>query len=188
MEHRIYTGKAAEILAAAEKHMRSGGFDAVSFRDLAAEVGIKSASVHYHFPQKTDLGEAVVHQYTDRLLAGLSAPDDPNETVSARIGRLIAIYRSAVFDDGLVCLCGVLGAETLDLPEPVAEAVRQFFARVLQWTEIALETGRPGPPESQLSAAQIVASLQGAMILALATGHPGMFTQTTDRILAQLPH
>ena len=32
--------------------MRRGGFHGFSFRDLAADVGIKSASVHYHFPIK----------------------------------------------------------------------------------------------------------------------------------------
>ena len=185
MEHRTYTGKAAEILEIAERHMRSGGFDAASFRDIAAEVGIKSASVHYHFPQKADLGEAVVHRYMDRLLAGIGAPDDPAETVATRIERLAGAYRSAVLDDGLVCLCAVLGAETLDLPKPVADAVQQFFAAILRWTENALETGQHGATAGSLSAAQIVATLQGAMILALAAKQPELFTQTADRMLAQ---
>ena len=61
-EQTAFTGKAEEILEVAERHMRAGGFDAVSFRDIAAEVGIKSASVHYHFPQKADLGAAVVQR------------------------------------------------------------------------------------------------------------------------------
>lgn len=185
MEHRTYTGKAAEILEIAERHMRAGGFDAASFRDIAAQAGIKSASVHYHFRQKADLGEAVVHRYTDRVLAGLGAPDDPNDTVSTRIERLADIYRSAMFDDGLICLCTVLGAGALDLPKPVAEAVGQFFTAIVDWTETALTTGQHGASSISLSAAQIVATLQGAMILALATGQPEHFTQTTARLLAQ---
>ncbi|MHA1565082.1 MAG: TetR/AcrR family transcriptional regulator [Alphaproteobacteria bacterium] len=185
MEHRTYTGKAAEILEIAERHMREGGFDAASFRDIAAQAGIKSASVHYHFPQKADLGVAVVHRYTDRVLAALAAPDDPKETVAARIERLAEVYRSAVLHDRLICLCAVLGAETLDLPKPVAEAVRQFFATILRWTETALATGQHGASPISLSAPQIVATLQGAMILALATKQPLLFTQTTDRMLAQ---
>lgn len=186
MDSQTYTGKAAEIMDAAERYMRSGGFDAVSFRDLAAEVGIKSASVHYHFPQKADLGEAVVRRYSDRFLATLAAPDDPSEAIAARIERLCRAYRSAVMDDGMVCLCCVLGAETLDLPNPVADAVNVFFTRLLSWTDTALAAGPDGANESRLSAAQIVASLQGAMILALATKQPRLFTDTADRILAQV--
>src|SRR6478752_8675700 len=34
----------------AESHMRVAGYAGFSFRDLAAEIGIKSASVHHHFP------------------------------------------------------------------------------------------------------------------------------------------
>ena len=45
------------ILSAAEKRVRAVGFNAVSFRDLANDVGVKSSSVHYHLPRKQDLGE-----------------------------------------------------------------------------------------------------------------------------------
>lgn len=187
MDTPTYTGTAADILDAAENRMRSGGYDAVSFRDLATEVGIKSASVHYHFPQKADLGEAVVRRYTDRILAALAASDDPADSVTDRIARLCQVYRSAVLGDGMVCLCCVLGAETLDLPAPVADAVGDYFTRLLAWTETALGnrgddapgTDRPGP-----SAAQINASLQGAMILALATRQPALFEETADGIMA----
>ena len=186
MDSRPYSGKAVEILDAAERRMRGGGFDAASFRDLAAEVGIKSASVHYHFPQKTDLGEAVVQRYADRILAALQSPDDPSESIRDRIERLCQIYRSAIMDEGLVCLCCVLGAESLDLPNPVAEAVSAYFTRLLDWTDTALTSGQvKGEDQAEPSAAQIIASLQGAMILALAMKEPKLFTDTTDRILAE---
>ena len=38
--------KAEEILASAERLARDAGYNGFSFRDIAAEVGIKSASVH----------------------------------------------------------------------------------------------------------------------------------------------
>jgi TetR/AcrR family transcriptional repressor of nem operon len=56
-----------KILDAAEKRVRGAGFSAMSFRDLASDVGIKSASVHYHFPTKPDLGEALVDRYTSQF-------------------------------------------------------------------------------------------------------------------------
>jgi len=176
-------GKADEILDAAERRMRCGGFDAVSFRDLAAEVGIKSASVHYYFPQKADLGEAVVNRYADRFLKTLGPPDDPGDTVEARIARLCAAYRSAVIDDGRICLCCVLGGEALDLPPPVSAAIGRAFARILDWTARALKADEPGSHGPPLSATHIVASLQGAMILAIATKQPGHFTDTEKHLM-----
>ena len=45
---------AAAIMDAAERRMRIGGFNGFSFREIAADVGVKSSSVHYHFPTKGD--------------------------------------------------------------------------------------------------------------------------------------
>ena len=53
------------ILDAAEARMRLGGFNGFSFRGIAADVGVKSSSVHYHFPTKETLAAAVIHRYTD---------------------------------------------------------------------------------------------------------------------------
>jgi TetR/AcrR family transcriptional repressor of nem operon len=185
MDEPTYSAKAIDILEAAERHMRSGGFDAVSFRDLAAEVGIKSASVHYHFPQKADLGVAVVRRYTERILAALGPPDDPSEARADRLERLCAVYEMAVMNDGLICLCCVLGAESLRLPTSVAEAVETFFTRVLSWTEEALSATSADRITSPLKASPIIASLQGAMILALVTQQPDLFAETKASILAK---
>src|SRR5947208_98232 len=53
----------------AEAHIRDAGYRGFSFRDLAAELGIKSASVHHHFPTKAILTAAVVRRYGDRFFA-----------------------------------------------------------------------------------------------------------------------
>jgi TetR/AcrR family transcriptional repressor of nem operon len=55
---------AAAIMDAAERRMRKGGFSGFSFREIAADVGVKSSSVHYHFPTKENLAAAVIQRYT----------------------------------------------------------------------------------------------------------------------------
>ncbi len=47
------------ILDAAERMIQERGYHDVSFRAIAAEVGITSSSVQDHFPSKTDLGVAL---------------------------------------------------------------------------------------------------------------------------------
>src|ERR1700721_1374918 len=51
----------------AEAHIRSAGYGGFSFRALAAEIGIKSASVHHHFPTKATMAAAVAQRYADRF-------------------------------------------------------------------------------------------------------------------------
>lgn len=176
------TGKAAEILDAAELRMRRGGYDAVSFRDLAADVGIKSASVHYHFPQKTDLGRAVVERYVERIMTALGEPDDPRESAEDRLSRLCDLYRTAAVEPGLICLCCVLGGQALDLPEPVSAAIGGYFERLLAWTARAMASVPPTAP----GAVHVVASLQGAMVLAIATGRRELFDETRVQVLRSL--
>lgn len=45
--------------------MQAGGFGGFSFREIAADVGIKSSSVHYHFPTKEDLAAAIVRRWAE---------------------------------------------------------------------------------------------------------------------------
>ncbi|GCD57345.1 hypothetical protein NBRC3222_2682 [Acetobacter pasteurianus NBRC 3222] len=51
------------ILAAARKAAQTRGYNGLNFRELAKEVGIKPASIYYHFPSKADLGMAVARRY-----------------------------------------------------------------------------------------------------------------------------
>jgi TetR/AcrR family transcriptional repressor of nem operon len=76
---------AGKIVAAAERRMRESGFHGFSFRDIAADVGIKSASVHHHFPTKEHLGAAVAKAYTERLMERLGDPNDLARTPEALI-------------------------------------------------------------------------------------------------------
>ena len=164
------------ILDAAETRMRSGGYHAVSFRDLADDLGIKSASVHYHFRQKEDLGVALVERYADRFFAQVHMMTDsgiPNLEAFANA------YRDAFSVEKTTCLCGLLGAETRGLPRRVADAVRAFLDRNLDWLVQALPHDMPDETRRQ-AAVQVLASLQGAMMLAVSQEDPWMLDAIVD--------
>lgn len=170
------------ILDVAEAHIRRGGFNAVSFRDIASEVGIKSSSVHYHFPHKHDLGKAVVERYADRFASILGSPTDPKETPRQRVDRLGQAYIHGLKADGAICLACVLGAESSGLPEEVRQAVVAFFRQMIDWTASALD-GAKGPSSD---AQYIISALQGAMVLSVALGEHEKLTETVDRLSASL--
>lgn len=174
---------AERILDVAETAIRRGGFDAASFRDIAEAVGIRSASVHYHFPTKADLGRAAMARYRARMVAALGAPDDPGESPRRRIARLAAAYRAAMGDGASICLGCALGAETAVLPAPVRAEVTGFYTVVLGWTARALGDPAPG----RLAPESVIATLQGASVLAVALGDPARFDAARDDLLARLP-
>ena len=168
-----------KILDFAEIEMRKGGFDAVSFRDIAEEVGIKSASVHYHFPSKADLGQAVAKRYTERFIAGLGAPLDPAESPRDRIARIADAYLHAYRTDGANCLCAVFGSVAPTLPSRTMDEVRHFYNELQSWVATALtEAETPVSPET------VISVLQGAMVLSTAREDPKPLEAARDLLLS----
>ena len=47
------------LLDVAQNMVQTNGFNAFSYGGLSRTVGIKTSSIHYHFPNKEDLGEAL---------------------------------------------------------------------------------------------------------------------------------
>lgn len=167
------------ILDAAEGRMRAGGYSDVSFRDLAADVSIKSASVHYHFPTKEVLGIALVRRYGERVRADLEANAGPEHSVGVRVTRLVTIFQQAAADKSAMCLCGLLGAESEILPAAVRKEVASFFAWLLDWLTEALGDG----DSARTQAVAIVTSLEGALIIAKTTNEMDIFDRACNAVL-----
>ena len=162
-----------KILDAAEKRVRKAGFFETSFRDLAADVGIKSASVHYHFPTKPDLGEALVARYADNFKAQLDKIDTSD--MRSALDEFVALYAGALVLGESVCLCAIMGAEAIGLPENVRTRTEAFFEMNRSWLKAVLE--KNGVKATAESANLIIAALEGAMIVASASNDRALFDQ-----------
>jgi len=164
---------ATAIMDAAEKRIRIGGFGGFSFREIAADVGIKSSSVHYHFPTKEDLAAAVVRRYgewasnfLDEMLA--SEPDPVKAWTKAFRGTIIA---------GTMCPCIVMGAASQDLPPAVAAEIRRFFEmHARKMAEAGLDPDR---------ASELMATITGASVLANIFSDSREFDRATQKLLPQ---
>ena len=55
------------LLVIAARLLELVGYNGFSFRDLALRAKITTASVHYHFPTKGDLGLALVNQQAGKM-------------------------------------------------------------------------------------------------------------------------
>lgn len=169
------------ILDAAEKRIRTGGYYAVSFRDLADDVSVKSASVHYHFPAKTDLGVALVKRYRQRFFEDLDVRTG-KATPRQKLRAFVEAYRDVLDQGGTICLCGMLGAESGGLPDAVTRTVRAFFEANIAWIRAALEEGSLSDTPKD-DATLFVATLQGALILAASLDDITVFDAAAQRVL-----
>lgn len=168
---------------AAEQSIRQNGYNAVSFRELADDLGIKSASVHYHFRKKEDLGLALVERYSKRFFENLKTKLADTETSQDKLRAFIETYGSALKQSDAICLCGILGAEISSLPEPLARAVNTFFKANLDWLNTALPDQLTVAQKAE-KARYIVAALQGAMMLSTSMKSVEIFDQTGQQLLA----
>ncbi|MEM1198103.1 MAG: TetR/AcrR family transcriptional regulator [Pseudomonadota bacterium] len=177
------TSTTDRILDAAESRMRMRGYHAVSFRDLADDLGIKSASVHYHFPQKEDLGLALVARYSERFFAALNGHAAKAKSRPEKIKAFCKTYEEALKSSDKNCLCGMLGAESRGLPDQLKQAVAAFFDANIKWIWQALPADMEAG-QRKATAAQIVATLQGAMMLSISLGSPKTFENAAKGLIA----
>ena len=175
---------ANQILDIAERRMRQTGYNAVSYRDIAAEMGIKSASLHYHFPKKEDLGTALTKRYTENFTRALEDIVSREANPQDRIKAFVDIYSSELKQRGLVCLCAVLGAETDGLPDRVSAEIKRFFDKNINWLRQQYEALGKDDPANQAKTA--LSLLSGAMILSASSGDNSIFDAAGDNILQTL--
>lgn len=159
-------GTAERLMDLAEERMREAGYHGFSFRELAAEIGIKSASVHHHFPTKAGMAAAVARRYLERFLENV-APR-PGESAEEAVAVYRAAFRHSIEQDGGMCLSGMLGAEAGGLPPEVSDEIENFFRKA-----VANLTGRLRGSEDRALA--VLATLEGALILARAYGNVAAF-------------
>jgi TetR/AcrR family transcriptional regulator len=75
----------ARILAVAERHFAERGFEAARLADIAAEVGIRSAAIFYHFGDKQDLYAAVLDELFGGAMAVLPSRGTATERLEASL-------------------------------------------------------------------------------------------------------
>jgi TetR/AcrR family transcriptional regulator, transcriptional repressor for nem operon len=183
-------GTSARILDAAEQLAQVRGFNGFSYADVAAELGITKAALHYHFAGKADLGAALISRYASRFADELARIDATGGAASGRLAGYADLYQQ-VLTNRKMCLCGMLAAEYPTLPQPMQDAVIGFFDANEVWLEAVLECGRAdGSLQFTGSAADtarmIIGSLEGAMLVARPYGDVGRFRAAAANLLAGL--
>lgn len=179
------------IVDAAQDLVQARGYNAFSYRDLSARVGIKTSSIHYHFPTKGDLVEALVARYRLRFGAGLSAIHEQATEPAQRLDLYLKMVCASFTSSNMICLCGMLATDAASLPSGAREQVRGFFGDNEAWLSPILESGRQSGEfsfsgDSADVAASLFATMQGAMISAYTFGEPARVSHAARHLQEML--
>jgi len=181
-------GTAARILDVAEQLVQVRGFNGFSYADIAAELGVTKAALHYHFAGKADLGEALISRYATRFISALAEIDAGAQPPPARLAAYAELY-TQVLRRRRMCLCGMLAAEYQTLPKAMQDAVVSFFDDNESWLAGVLGEGRDGGSLRFTGAARdaarmIIDCLEGAMLMARPYGDVSRFEAAAASLLA----
>ena len=177
------------ILDIAERLVQRRGFNGFSYADVATELGITKAALHYHFRGKAELGEALIARYATRFAEALESIDASDEPASTKLQAYADLYLG-VLRDKRMCLCGMLAAEYSTLPDRMQQTVVRFFDDNYAWLGHLLETGRAERSlefngTAEAAAQMIVGTLEGAMLVARPYGDTARFESVASLLIAE---
>jgi len=168
--------------------VRERGFNGFSYANVAAELGVTSATVHYHFPAKAELGEALITRDTERFADALATIHAGAPGTQAKLAAFAGLYADRLNARG-VCLCAVLVAEYETLSEPMRRAIDRLFTDSEEWLATVLQQGREDgslcfEASPRDVAGTIIGGLLGAMLLARSNDDVNRFRSAASLLLA----
>ena len=164
------------IMAAARLTVQDRGYSGLSFRELAKDVGIKSASIHYYFETKGELGAALANRYTADFLGYLDGLLAEGLDARTCLARYADVFRDTLRNENRMCLAGILAAEHKELPDEVRAEVVRFGEMNEDWIARALAQSGSGAADTHLERARaIFAAIEGAQLVARSRGDASVY-------------
>lgn len=160
-------GSRDRIMAVATAVAQAHGYGGLNLRTIADEVGIRAASLYYHFPSKADLAAAVARRYWEDAAAALEALSSRSADPADWLRRYPGTFRRALENDNRMCLSSFMLAEYDDLPDEVKREVQAFADVNVAWLGKALvAAGIVAAKDARKRAQAIYAAVAGAQLMA----------------------
>ncbi|ROM34160.1 TetR family transcriptional regulator [Pseudomonas poae] len=166
------------ILEAAKVAAQHYGYSGINFRSIGETVGIKNASIYYHFPSKADLGAAVAKRYWQDTAGALETirAENPDPLQCMRIYP--SIFRQSLESGNRLCLSSFMAAEYQDLPEEVKKEVLAFADVNVAWlSEVLTEIGNGDAADTERRARAIYTAIAGAQLIARTRVDIGLYDE-----------
>jgi TetR/AcrR family transcriptional regulator, transcriptional repressor for nem operon len=184
-----------QIMEIAKELIQRNGYNGFSYADIALHVGIRKPTIHYYFPNKSDLVKMVVIRYRENFCQMLRNIEQQTSIPHNQIEMYVKLYLSVLEKSDTICLCGMLSAEFSTLPEDVSQEVQKFFSENEKWLINVIRLIRKHAEKDvdlknisseQNDAWLLLSGLEGAMLLARTSGGSARFSLVMHRLLKAL--
>lgn len=177
-----------QITTIATELVQKNGYNAFSYNDIASELGIKKASIHYHFPTKPELVKTIMADYREQHNKALIDIDLHQENPVDKLKKFADLFVKTLGDDHMMCPCGMLASDVNALPEEVLAEVLGFFQDSEDWLSVVLKDGVDQglfklTGKIQNHARTIFSSFEGALLAARVFGDENRLTMATRQII-----
>ncbi len=163
----------AQIIDIAQEYIQKVGFHAFSYRDIAERVGIRTASIHYHFPTKADLAKAIVERVRAVTDTAVAEIDAKGGSASERLRRFCGLFLQTWGEGDRLCPMCMLAMGQDAIPDDVQAGVREFWRGGELWVAQTVRDGQAtgefiGDLRPEAVGRTFVAALEGGMVAARA--------------------
>ncbi len=128
-----------KIIEIADQLIRTKGYNAFSYADISTPLAIKNAAIHYHFPNKCDLGISVIEREMARFEA--SRREWENIPADEQLKKLSEMFQQCS-KKGFICLVGSLTPDYDTFQPAMQQKVQEMCKNILNWMADCLERGR----------------------------------------------
>lgn len=177
------------IVLLGDELIRKKGYNAFSYADISKQLNVKNAAIHYHYPTKPDLAEAVVDFHTDSFNRFTEKASSKNE--ADQIKMFLNFYASIQLS-GKLCVIGSFASDWNSMEKEVRNKVTEFTNNVLGWITETLDKGKEKnllsfSSPANIEAMKILTNMCAGTQLARITGSND-FTEIKNSILKEIIH
>lgn len=185
------TNTRSQILDTAQDLIQRLGANAMSYADISKKIGIRKASIHYHFPTKEDLIATLLDRYSENFCQLIDQIMASSESSEVKLNRYCDLF-AATLNSGeqdKACLCGILSAELKTFNSPLVDRITKFYRDNEMYLEKILRSGLEagefafvGNPQTM--AKLIFSLLEGDLLVARADGGVARLQETIKQMIA----
>ncbi|MBV9878804.1 MAG: TetR/AcrR family transcriptional regulator [Verrucomicrobia bacterium] len=171
----------ADLLPAMAEVFREHGFEGASIALISEKTGLGKGSLYHFFPGgKEEMAGAVLGEIGAWFTTHVFAPLQWDTDAAAAIDRM---FRAVIeyFDSGRrVCLVGAFALATSR--DRFAKQVRSYFRMWKEALATALVRLGRDKPAAELMAEEVLAVIQGSLVLARALDDRTVFARSMSRV------
>ncbi|PZP42973.1 MAG: TetR/AcrR family transcriptional regulator [Pseudopedobacter saltans] len=150
-----------QLIEIASELLIDNGYNAFSYKTISEKIGIKTSSIHYHFPSKVDLGISVVKKHQQAMEELIARTQ--NAPAIKKLEKIFTYYKRLA-QAQKVCIVGALTSDISTLEEPLKMEIIRFSSQVIDFIVAIFEQGQYENtiaqfPTNQIKARNVIATM-----------------------------